>query len=151
MGIIKSSKVLVVILTIAALSLTVTTLAVLNVGQNVSSSGTIRTSPDIGIFADQQCTANMTSINWGSIGPGETAAQIVYIKNTGTTALSLCPLDSSSWNPSNAGNYLSLSWNQTGTQLLAGQSVAAMITLTVSSNITGITSFSNTISIWGSC
>jgi uncharacterized repeat protein (TIGR01451 family) len=148
MAITKASKYLVIVLTLAAFALATLTLAAINVSQNVSSSGTITTSPNIGVYSDSACTTNMTSINWGSVAAGGTATQTVYVKNTGTVSMTLS-LAVSNWIPSGASTYITISWNQQGTQLSAGQSVAATITLTVSSSITGITSFSNTIAISG--
>jgi hypothetical protein len=100
------------------------------------------------VYSDSACTTNMTSINWGSIAAGGTATQTVYVKNTGTGTMTLS-LTASNWSPSGASTYITISWNQQGTQLSAGGSVAATLTLTVSSSITGITSFSNTITISG--
>jgi len=148
MAMAKASKLVVIVLTIAAFALAALTLAAINVSQNVSSSGTITTSPNIGVYSNSACTTNMTSINWGSIAAGGTATQTVYVKNTGTGTMTLS-LTASSWSPSGASTYITISWNQQGTQLSAGGSVAATITLTVSSSITGITSFSNTITISG--
>jgi archaellum component FlaG (FlaF/FlaG flagellin family) len=148
MAITKASKYLVIVLTLAAFALATLTLAAINVSQNVSSSGTITTSPNIGVYSDSACTTNMTSINWGSVAAGGTATQTVYVKNTGTGSMTLS-LAVSNWIPSGASTYITISWNQQGTQLSAGQSVTATITLTVSSSITGITSFSNTIAISG--
>ena len=148
MAITKASKYLVIVLTVAAFALATLTLAAINVSQNVSSSGTITTSPNIGVYSDSACTTNMTSINWGSVAAGGTATQTVYVKNTGTGTMTLS-LAVSNWSPSGASTYITISWNQQGTQLSAGGSVAATLTLTVSSSITGITSFSNTIAISG--
>lgn len=148
MAIAKTSKYLVIVLTVAAFALATLTLAAINVSQNVSSSGTITTSPNIGVYSDSACTTNMTSINWGSVAAGGTATQTVYVKNTGTGSMTLS-LAVSNWIPSGASTYITISWNQQGTPLSAGGSVAATITLTVSSSITGITSFSNTIAISG--
>jgi archaellum component FlaG (FlaF/FlaG flagellin family) len=147
MAIAKASKYLVIVLTVAAFALATLTLAAITVSQNVSSSGVV-TSPNIGLYSDSSCTTNMTSINWGSIAAGGIATQTVYVKNTGTGSMTLS-LAVSNWSPSGASTYITISWNQPGTQLSAGQSVAATLTLTVSSSITGITSFSNTITISG--
>ena len=144
----KIPKLSIIILTIIAIALTASTAAVLTVNQNVPSSGTITTTPNIGIYSDSACTTSMTSISWGSITAGGTATQTVYVKNTGTGTITLS-LGASNWSPSGASSYITASWNKDGTQLSAGQSVAATITLTVSSSINGITSFSNTIVITG--
>jgi hypothetical protein len=113
-----------------------------------TSSGTIIASSSIGVYSDSGCTIKMSSINWGFAAAGGSVNQIVYVKNTGTGTMTLS-LAVSNWSPSTAGIYITIGWNQQGTQLSAGQSVPAMITLTVSSRITGVTTFSNTIAISG--
>jgi hypothetical protein len=148
MKIAKISKLSTIIFTIIAVALTASTAAVLSVNQNVSSSGTITTTPNIGVYSDGACTTSMTSISWGSITAGGTATQTIYVKNTGTSTITLS-LSTSNWSPSGASSYITASWNKDGTQLSAGQSVAATLTLTVSSSINGITTFSNTIVITG--
>ncbi len=148
MPISKASKLAVVIVVAVALALTMTTYSIVNVNKNVSSFGTITTSPNIGVFSDSACTANMSSINWGTVAAGGSTTQTVYVQNTGTGTITLS-LAASNWNPTTASTYLTIGWNQQGTQLAAGQSVAATITLTVASTITGFTSFSNNIAITG--
>lgn len=136
------------ILTIFAFSLTASTLAVLTVNQNLGSSGTVTTSPNIGVYSNSACTNNMTTISWGSMTAGGSTTQTIYIKNTGTGTLTL-GLSSTDWSPVQASTYITMSWDKQGTQLLAGQSTQATLTITVSSSITGITNFSNIISISG--
>jgi len=58
-------------------------------------------------------------------------------------------LATSTWTPSNANAYITVSWDKQGATLTPGQSSAAILTLSVSSSITGITSFSNTITLSG--
>jgi hypothetical protein len=55
------------------------------------------------------------------------------------------------WNPANAGDYITITWNREGTRLNPGRSTSATVTLTVSASVVGagITSFSNTISFTG--
>ena len=79
---------------------------------------------------------------------GAKATQTLYVKNTGTNTITLS-IASSNWNPASGGTYIKLSWNQLGTRLSVGQSVAATIILTVSPSVTGISSFQNTITIVG--
>ncbi len=143
-----SSKALVVILTIAAFALVASTLAAVTVQQDVTSSGTITTSPNVGVYSNAACTNAITSLNWGSIAAGGTSTQTIYVKNTGTGSMTL-NMTVTGWTPSNAGTYITISWNREGSALTAGQSTAATLTLTVSPSITGITSFSNTITISG--
>ena len=149
MALAKTSKLLVVGLTIAAIALISSTLAAITINQNVASSGTIATTPNIGVYSDSSCTTNITSINWGSLAPGGTATQTVYVKNTGSGTMTLSMVVSS-WTPSSASTYITVSWNQAGTQLSSGQVVAATLTLSVSSSITAVSSFSNSITFTGS-
>lgn len=125
-----------------------TTYSVINVSANINSSGLITTSPNLGVYSDPACTTALASVNWGSISAGGVTAQTLYIKNTGTGTITLS-LTTSNWNPAGASTYITVSWNQQGAQLLAGQAVAATITLTVAPGITGISSFSDTMTISG--
>jgi hypothetical protein len=148
MATIKSSKYLAIALTVLAVVLAATTYAAINVNQNVSSNGSISTSPNIGVYSDSACTTAITSINWGSLSAADSSTYTVYVKNTGTASMTLS-MTVSNWSPAGADTYLTVSWNQQGTELSAGQSVAAIITLTVSPSVTGITNFSNTITLTG--
>ncbi len=152
MQISRAAKLAIVALIAVALALTVTTLvptlSAVTSSKSVASSGTITTSPNLGVFSDSACTINMTAINWGSVEAGGTITQTVYVKNVGTGTMTLS-LTVSNWSPTSASTYLTISWNQQGTQLAAGQSVAAIITLTISSQVTGFTTFSNSIAISG--
>ena len=122
--------------------------AAVTVNQNIISSGVVSTSPGVGVFSDADCTSSLTSVNWGSVAAGSSATQTFYVKNTGTGSISL-GLAASSWSPTSASTYITVTWNQQGTNLAAGQSAAATVTLSVSSSITGVTSFSNTLTISG--
>jgi hypothetical protein len=144
----KTQKILTIVLTVIAFSLTASTLAVITVNQNIETSGNVATSPNIGVYSDSACTNNMTSISWGSISAGGSTTQTIYVKNTGTATLTL-GLSPTNWTPVQASTYITMSWDKQGTQLSAGQSTQATITITVSSSITGITNFSNTITISG--
>jgi hypothetical protein len=144
----KHSKIFPVVLAVIALALTATTFAAITVTSNVSSTGTITTSPNIGVFSDSACTTTQSTVSWGSVAAGSNTTQTVYVKNTGTGTMTLS-LSTSNWTPTNANTYISVSWDKQGTTLTAGQSTPAVITLTVSPSITGITTFSNTVTLTG--
>lgn len=148
MAIVRTSKWIVIAITIAAFSLVASTLAAITVNHDLTSTGTIATTPNIGVYSDAACTNAITSITWGSIAAGATTTQTVYVKNTGTGSMTL-NLATSNWSPSGASTYITLTWNRQGNTLTAGQSTSATLTLTVSGSITGITTFSNTITISG--
>lgn len=103
-------------------------------------------SLNINLYNDSACTKPLTTIQWGQFSPGGSKTQTIYIKNTGNVPATLS-LTTDTWSPTNATTYLSITWNKESTSLAVGQSVAAAITLTVDSNITGITSFSCNINI----
>jgi hypothetical protein len=144
----KHSKLFPVILAVAALVLTASTFAAVTVTRDVSSTGTITTTPNIGVYSDSACTNALTTVNWGSIAAGSSTTQTVYVKNTGTGTMTLS-LSTSAWSPSTASSYITVNWDKQGTTLSAGQSTAAVLTLSVSASVTGITTFSNTITISG--
>ncbi|MGA2387223.1 MAG: hypothetical protein ABSG33_11920 [Candidatus Bathyarchaeia archaeon] len=144
------------IIAIAALVSIGIVLAVLSQGllasqQAIPSSGTVGVSStiNIGVYTDAATTNNCTSINWGTLTPGTSVSQTVYIKNTGNTAETLS-MTTSSWNPPTATSYLSLTWNDAGTVLAAGSVTPATLTLTVAANAGSLNSFSFDIVISGS-
>jgi len=113
----------------------------------INTSGVI-TSADLDAYWDSACTDAVSSINWGTIRPGESKNVTIYLKNTGNVPLTLS-LATDNWNPSNAGTYLSLTWDYSGGQLQANGVLQVTLTLTASSNTQGITSFSFDVIITG--
>ena len=89
MAMAKLSKISMMVLTLAAIALTASTFAAINVSQNVTSTGTIVTTPNIGVYSNSACTTNMTAINWGTVAAGGSVTQTVYVKNTGTGSITL--------------------------------------------------------------
>jgi len=150
MAIAKASKLTVILLTVAALAVALTTIAAITVTQSVSSSGTVTTGPNVGVYSNSACTTAVTSINWGSIEAGANTTQTIYIEDTGGTQMTPT-ITISNWNPANAGTYITITWPTLPAEIQPGAANAAAVTLTltVSPSITGITSFSNSIAITG--
>ncbi len=73
----------------------------------------------------------------------------IYVKNTSLGLSLTLDMSASNWNPVNANGPVTVTWNQVGTRLQPGQSVAAILTLMVSSSITDVTNFSVQINIIG--
>jgi hypothetical protein len=144
-----SKPVIITALVLIAMALTVTTYGAITVSKNLSSTGSINASPNLGVYSDSACTTTLSSINWGTITPNSTVTQTIYIKNTGTGASLVLHMVPSSWNPTSASTYMTITWNRESTTLAPGASTAATITLTVSSSIVDITSFSVQITITG--
>ena len=115
--------------------------------QSVSSSGTV-TAVNVGVYSDSACTLNLTSIDWGTIAPGSSVTKTIYVKNTGSAQITLS-MTKTSWVPSSADGPITLTWNRESTILAVGESTAATLTLSVSSSISGITTFSVNIVITG--
>ena len=129
---------------IAFACLMVSALGALVATQTISSTGTI-TAVGVGVYSNSGCTTALSTINWGNINPGNTTTYTMYVKNTGDTSATL-NMTTNSWSPSSASSYIKLTWNQQGSMLTAGQVVTAVLTLSVSSSISNVTSFSfNTI------
>jgi hypothetical protein len=146
-AIIKSSKTIVILLTLAAFALIASTYAALSANQTVPLSGTI-SAVNVGVYSDSACTQNLTSLNAGTLSPGGTITQTVYIKNTGNVQETLS-MTVNNWNPANANTYLTLTWNQQNTALNAGQSIQATLTLTAASNTGTLTNFGCSITFTG--
>ena len=101
--------------------------------QKVPATGTVATV-NIGVFRDEDCRDNQTSIDWGFLLPGETATKKVYIKNNGTAAVNLT-MTIENWDPVEANGPITLFWDRAGETLGPSAVVEATLTLTVSSAI----------------
>jgi hypothetical protein len=132
---------------VTGLFLTVTTAGLLSANQTVPSSGTI-TTVNVGVYSDSRCTQPLESIDWGSLSPGSEVTKTMHIKNAGNTSITLS-MTKSNWNPASANGPITLSWNKEGTSLTFGQTTTATLTLSVSSSISGITTFGVDIIITG--
>ena len=131
------------------LFLTLLTSGLLLTSQTVPSNGTVLSTVNVGVYNDQVCAQNCTSINWSTIAPGSSTTKTFYVKNTGTLPMTL-NMATSGWNPSNANGPITLGWNREGAVLNASQSINATLTLTVSPTIdSSITDFSFNITITG--
>ena len=143
----KISSVVIVAITLAGMLLTVTAAGVITVNEALPTRGTI-SSINVGLYSDSGCTQKLASIYWGDISPGEIATQTIYVKNVGNTQLTL-KMTENNWNPSEANGPITINWDREDTIINAGQSLQAVLTLSVSSTISGITDFSVDIVITG--
>ena len=130
-----------------ALFLTTLTAGLLTVNQSVPSSGTI-TALNVGVYSDSACTQELTSIDWGTVSPGDTDTRTIYVKNTGNGPISLT-MTKINWNPSTADGPIVITWDIENWWLNPDDIFTATLTLSVSSSISGITDFSVEIVITG--
>ena len=135
------------ILVIALMGLMVSALGALVVTRTISSSGSI-TAIGVGVYSTSACTTALSSVPWGTVNAGSVTTYTIYVKNTGNAPETL-NMTTSAWSPSSASSYITMIWNQTGNALAVGGVAAALLTLTVSSSISGITSFTFNITISG--
>lgn len=114
----------------------------------LSSSGNIHieASPGIGVYSNQYGTSPLTSLNWGTLEPGQGQSITTYIKNEGNTPVTLS-LQISGWAPPSAQNYLTVSWDYNDQIIDVGEIYQITLTLDVDPDITGITNFSFDITI----
>jgi hypothetical protein len=142
----KIPKAAVIALAIAGLFLTVTTAALLST-QTVPLNGTIN-AVNLGVYTDSACTQPATTLTVGTLNPGNTATQTIYIKNTGNIPETLT-MTTNNWNPTNATTTLTLNWNRQNTILNAGTSIQATLTLTAATNTGSLTTFSCDVTLTG--
>jgi len=113
--------------------------------RTVHATVTIKTV-GVGVYADEQCTLPVTSINWGIVEPGSTTPKGVYIRNEANVN-AILSFSTSNWNPPEGPTYLTLNWNYTGSELSPNQVIPISLILAVSPTVSGITSFSFDITI----
>jgi hypothetical protein len=113
---------------------------------NVSA---LLTDPHVEVFRDRNCTQRVSSIDWGSLAPGETKTVSVYVqsKSNETCILILIP---TGWNPPAGANYLELNRDYENKKIQPSEIVRVTLSLTVSPNVAGITNFNFNIIVEGS-
>jgi hypothetical protein len=114
----------------------------------ISSIGTLK-SIGIEVYQNENLTESVTTINWGTLEPGDKKTYTIYVRNKGNFPLTLS-MSTSNWNPPSASNYLTLTWNYGGQAISAGEVVQVTLTLAVSPSITGLSNFGFDITAVGS-
>lgn len=132
---------------VAIIVLMTTGLALLQPSTTVTHNGTIQ-ALNLGVYSDSACTQTLSLVNWGALRPGTSANRTIYVKNTGN-ALETLNMTVTTWNPSAASSYITLTWDQQNAQLAPGYSVPALLVLSVSASVTGFTDFNCTTIISG--
>ena len=150
----KKRKQTIIVLFVSVLS--ILNLFVLNtisgqllVRNNLYSYGSVQIQT-IGVTAyrDVSCTTTVSSVAWGTLTPGRSSTNTIYVKNEGTSSLTLS-LDTTNWYPASAPNYIALNWDYNGQTIAPNQVIQITLTLSVSQTISGISSFNFEIIIDG--
>lgn len=138
---------------IICLSLVTITAGVLVAQNSISMSGTLIGSAvgaiNVELFNDAERTSSCQNIDWGQLEAGTSTTRTIYIRNTGNVSETLS-LTTSNWNPQSASSIITLTWNQEGASLGAGQTVPAVLNLTVAQEIGSVTAFGFDLTITGS-
>jgi len=139
----------IIISTMAVMAVTAVILAygVLAGNRTIPNQGNVN-AMGVGVYWESACNTNVSTINWGSLEPGAFNNVTVYIRNEGNIHMTL-NMTTDNWTPSSAPSYIALVWNQEGSQVGGGAVVETVLTLSVSSEIADITSFSFDITITG--
>jgi uncharacterized repeat protein (TIGR01451 family) len=135
------------IVILALMGLMVSAVSTLVATRTISNSGSV-TAIGVGVYSDSACTTAVSSIGWGTLNPGDVKTYTMYVKNTGNVPVRL-NMTVDNWNPTSASSYITLTWNQEQYVLPVGQVVTAVLTLSVSSSVSGVTTFSFDITITG--
>jgi hypothetical protein len=140
---------LIAIITAASLTLTLFAFAIIQSSIRINSKGTVK-AVGVGVFWDRNCTDQVSFIDWGMVEPSSINNVTVYVRNEGNMAANIS-LATENWNPPNASDHLALNWNHDGRQVDPLEAVPIKLTLTVSSSVHGIESFSFDIIISINC
>lgn len=140
---------IIILLTIMSMAVAsvVLTSGILFGSRTINNAGNVN-SVGVGVYWEQECTNEVVTVDWGYIEPGSTQNVIIYIKNEGNTPMTL-NLTTDSWSPVPAPTYIALVWNREGAQVNGYSTLETTLTLTVSSNITEISTFNFNMTITG--
>ena len=140
------SQILMIYVLVASV-LVASTFAVITIQKNVPGEGSIK-GVGLDIYWDPQCTDETSSIDFGLLEAGSYKDFTLYLESQGNTDLTLS-MTAQDWNPTEASNYLSLTWNREGQKISPDQVMSFVLRLSVSPNIQDISSFSLLITIYG--
>lgn len=132
--------VLPLVLSLIVIGFCAVSLALINHMITIPSFGRIEYPEGIGVYWDSSCSENVTSLDWGVAEPGLTRNETIYIRNEGN-APTILYLDTKSWKPQEASNYITLSWDYNEKAIEPDQVVQVTLTLSISPNIEEITYF----------
>jgi hypothetical protein len=99
-----------------------------------------------GVYWDTSCTTQVQSIDWGNLTRGSSKSVVVYVRNEGDNAVILS-LSTTDWTPTEASNYMTLSWNYSRRIIEPMDVTPISLKLSVSFRITEIETFSFNIVI----
>jgi len=111
-----------------------------NIALSIGSQGTVK-AMGVGVYLDSSCSNAVSFVDWGTIEPDSAKNIAVYVRNEGNGIITLI-LGTDNWTPSNASNYMTLSWDYADQPIDLQEVVQITLTLSTSPDIEGITNFS---------
>jgi len=143
----QKSQVIAIYALVVSVFLVASVFAVLTIQWSMRGTGSIK-GVGLAVYWDLQGTNATSSLEFGQLEPGSSKNFDLYLRNEGDLDINLS-MTSENWDPANAPDYLTLTWNREGQQVRPDEVIAFVITLSVSENIQGISSFSLDIIISG--
>jgi hypothetical protein len=143
----RFSAILFVTVAAMAVASVVLTYGLLVGSKTISNQGNVN-SIGVCVYWEDTCVNEVSTIDWGLIEPGASENVTVYILNDGTVPMTL-NMTIDNWDPGTASADIALSWNCEGSSVSAQSVVQAVLTLSVSSSISNVSSFSFDITITG--
>lgn len=122
-------------------------LATLTTQHKLTNTASIKTI-GVNVYRDQNCTDLITHLDWGLLEPATSKTFKVYVKSLSNTPLTLT-IFSSNWKPTNCTDYMTLTAEPNNFTLQPSQVAEVNLTLTVASDIQGITNFAFDITFKG--
>jgi len=116
--------------------------------ETITCTGQI-TSVGVKFYSDASAIQQITAINWGVVQPSTTTNKVYYMKNTGNVPENVT-MTVTGWNPSNANQYISCTWNMTqGQSIVLNRIYPVKFSLIVNQNTDTITAFGFNIVVVG--
>ena len=114
---------------------------------NLPSGGNVK-AIGVGTYLDDNCSDRISFLDWGIVEPGSSKNITIYIRNEGNADMVLS-LNTSNWIPPEASWRITLSWDYDGRALRPNEVIQVMLTITISTTIGDINTFTFDIQIKG--
>lgn len=131
---------------LAGLTLAIVTFAAYSHSIIIRSGGTINLPVGVGFYWESNCTNPVSFLDWGPLEPGSTKNLTLFVRNQGSQSIRL-RITAENWNPIETMKYMIFSTNYNGQTINVQETLQIMLSLTTSSGMEGITSFSFDINV----
>lgn len=134
----------VIIAALLALSIAFTCHNISFPGLNVAHASLTESTPDINAYSNSGATTVLSSITWGTVSAGGSTSVTFYLKNTGSNAYMVNPLnltdfvfedDNQNILSGDYSQYFNVTSNEYDAIILSGQTMKVTLTLTISSSL----------------